>query len=537
MAPVEYDNLRKIGVTHAIRANLNFLDERLWKRFSARRLELIDTLDLSTKKASEQDEEIRKVADSLRTEFGYGTEYAGDFDKLVRAAIQSVRRNRKRSSRTKPLPKEESSEPQKRPRLEKNSVSETPPTNSPDSDSDGGLLRYKFISEISRLNSDSQEDDHYLKTKHFSTFDKSRAAIDSIIQPKGPRKDVRLPPITNLSISRADVYDAHDPTVRLALLHFIERSKTCAEATSKPTESVQNLGKAVISSCAAFIFVKAFASSTQTSVEYLREKLHETTYLARFFRELDPKSPSSMALLDEAAVMSLNTLLGGCVADFGFDSIMYPLCEAFYQLIFRDYPLILRQSVPFRCSEYSKHESYDSLTSLAAVASGLHPHGNPPRKAVTLRYMASELALAYPAENSAPPRYNEVMENGKNAFKLADMSDGNLFGLRNLKDGSLIKCDADLERIFRFQDQIDLEIFSQRFPTIPIYEITSAVTPNNGGKILLPPPFAQIPPLSQLRSAIEPPSALKDENRFKFLSNIEDSPPPPPILPKFQPLL
>lgn len=537
MPPVQYDNVRKIGVTHAIRANLNFLDERLWKRFSARRLELIDTLDLSTKKASEQDEEIRKVADSLRSEFGYGPEYAGDFDKLVRAAIQSVRRNRKRSSRSKPTPKDEDDEGRKKPRLERDLVFETPPGNSPESDSDGGLLKYRFISEISRLNSDSQEDDSYLKAKHFSTFDRSRAAIDSIIQPKVSRKEVRLPPITNLSISQAEPYDAHDPTVRLALLHFFERSKTCAQATSEPTDNLQHLGKAVIASCTAFVFEKAFASSTQTTVEYLREKLQEPAYLARFFREIDPKSASSMSLLDEAAVMSLNILVGGCVSDFGFDAILYPLGEALYQLIYRDYPLILRHSVPFRSCDYTKHENYDSLTSLAAVASGLHQREIPPKKAVTLRYMASKLSLAYPAESSAPPRYNEVMENGKNAFRLADSCEGNMFGLRNLKDGSLVKSDADLERIFRLQDNIDLEIFSLRFPAIPIYEITAAVTANNGAKILLPPPLAQIPPLSQLRSPIDPLNAPKDGSRFKFLSNIEELPPPPPILPKFQPLL
>lgn len=87
----------KLGVTHSIRHKLNFLDDRLWKRFSARRLELIDTMDLSSRKASEQELEIRKVAETLRIEFQYDELYTDDFDKLVRAAVQSVRRNRKRN--------------------------------------------------------------------------------------------------------------------------------------------------------------------------------------------------------------------------------------------------------------------------------------------------------------------------------------------------------------------------------------------------------------------------------------------------------
>ena len=48
---------KKHGITHQIRHKLRggaFADDRLWKRFLARRLELIDTLDLLLKKALEQ---------------------------------------------------------------------------------------------------------------------------------------------------------------------------------------------------------------------------------------------------------------------------------------------------------------------------------------------------------------------------------------------------------------------------------------------------------------------------------------------------
>ncbi|KAK9480369.1 transcription factor Vhr1-domain-containing protein [Lipomyces japonicus] len=87
---------RVSGVTQTIRSKLHFTDEGQWKKFSARRLELIDSMALSSKKASEQDDVIIAVADTLREEYGFAPHTLPDFDKLVRAAVQSVRRNRKR---------------------------------------------------------------------------------------------------------------------------------------------------------------------------------------------------------------------------------------------------------------------------------------------------------------------------------------------------------------------------------------------------------------------------------------------------------
>lgn len=87
------------GTTHKIREQLNFTDDKKWKQFSSRRLELIDKFGLSHRKASEQDDNIRQIATILRTEFNYPLSSAGEFEKLVTAAVQSVRRNRKRSKK------------------------------------------------------------------------------------------------------------------------------------------------------------------------------------------------------------------------------------------------------------------------------------------------------------------------------------------------------------------------------------------------------------------------------------------------------
>ncbi|KAK9389311.1 transcription factor Vhr1-domain-containing protein [Lipomyces mesembrius] len=100
--PLKRASLTRIsGVTQTIRQKLQFTDEGLWKKFSARRLELIDSMSLSTKKASEQDDVIIAVADTLREEYGFPPQTLPDFDKLVRAAVQSVRRNRKRLPKSK----------------------------------------------------------------------------------------------------------------------------------------------------------------------------------------------------------------------------------------------------------------------------------------------------------------------------------------------------------------------------------------------------------------------------------------------------
>ncbi|KAH3902754.1 uncharacterized protein SCDLUD_000343 [Saccharomycodes ludwigii] len=89
------------GTTHKIRELLNFTDSKKWKKFSSRRLELIDKFKLSEKKASEQDQNIKRIASILRTEFNYPVNSQVEFEKLVTAAVQSVRRNRKRSVKTK----------------------------------------------------------------------------------------------------------------------------------------------------------------------------------------------------------------------------------------------------------------------------------------------------------------------------------------------------------------------------------------------------------------------------------------------------
>lgn len=625
---------KKVGLTHAIREKLNFLDERLWKRFSARRLELIDTLELSTKKASDQEFEIKKVAEMLRIEFGFDEDAFPDFDKLVRAAVQSVRRNRKRSTKSKrsagtSLEGEGDDTGPDLKKIKVNPVKSVSPQAllaGPHREEEARFVdpatlpsatlgedpvnnNYKFISEISKLNSDSQDDTfnlNYPKTRQFTTIDKSKLAIDEIIQPRvaKPADTSRsklstiLPPISNLNIASSNpasssftspVNSRHSPVhsnvlIYSTLLNYFERSKTCSEIKLiTSTENLELLGKSAIACCCAFIFEKSFDNANVSSVGYLRNKLNDQGYLANFYRNLDPNSTMAYSLNDETAVLTLNTLLGGCIKDFGFESIMYVLCECFYQRILQDYPLISRNSIPFKSTDYMTgtaeasqlvpQVSYsDSLNSLAAVASELQetqhqlrpaiPERTPSfasaasRKAVTIKFLSSQLEFSYPTSNSATPKLMELIENAKTAFKLSNYNDSQMLGVKNLRNGYIITSDVDLEKIFQNDDKIELEIFTHTYKAIPIYEITSAIIPStkyhDSGKIILPPPLSR-----SATTSAGIPSGHRSESiplydggvrpnpgnvNLKFLSNLDDAPahkdPPPPILlPRFQPLL
>lgn len=85
--------------TLSLRNRLGFNEVTLWKQFCARRLHLIHTLSLNLRKASEQEEQVRVLAAELCAEYGYGPYAQSDFEKLLIAGIQSVRRNQKRSAR------------------------------------------------------------------------------------------------------------------------------------------------------------------------------------------------------------------------------------------------------------------------------------------------------------------------------------------------------------------------------------------------------------------------------------------------------
>ncbi|OBA19270.1 Vhr1-domain-containing protein [Metschnikowia bicuspidata var. bicuspidata NRRL YB-4993] len=565
---------KKLGVTHAIRQRLGFDDSRLWKRFLARRLELIDTLDLSSKKASDQEDEIRRVAEVLRIEFRYDSQYFTDFDKLVRAAVQSVRRNRKRGTKT-------GRANLKRRHLDSESQSESSSTYTPSGPSSVNPEKNLFLSEISNLNtdgSDSLYDMSYSTSRVISSLDRARAAIDSIIRPtnierKMSQSGIQLPPLLNVALAPHQLDNEKALlTLRLSLLWLMKRSKLCLSLASlHKNESLKIIGQSSITTVNALMLESSFSGLTHTSVEYLRDRLSLAGFQARFYRSLEPECPISGALDDETAVSTLETLVGCCVKDFGFDSVLYLIGEAFYFLILLEYPLVLRSSVHFRRvtdipqapgvfhRDFAKDQPV-SLSNLAAVASELRSQAvstspstdthltttpvapltqdkkekylevlplpsNPEkeRKQVKLKFLSSSLNFMFSIKNSAPPRFVEIVDNAKQAFRL---NENQIYGLRNSKSGLVINTDLDLEQIFAHEQEIELEVFTQKFSPIPFSEITTAITPNpsseDRSKIVLPLPLRQnVPPVL--------PSPIDRAHLPGY--------PRLPFLPKFQPLL
>lgn len=512
----------KLGVTQAIRDKLNFYDDRLWKRFSARRLELIDTLDLSSRKASEQERDIRRVAETLRIEFLYGPAYVDDFDKLVRAAVQSVRRNRKRSHKkvdgsgggsgsSSPIVSDgttngggkHNGNVQKKAKLGK------------ESNNNSASQESKFLSEIVQ-NEEDVYDVNYDRSKRYTPNDGAKLTIDILTKPT-------LPPLSNLMLRKDDVTDA----AKMSIMNKIERSKTCNDTlTDRRTHSLQILGKLIMAACIAYVFEISFENINEQSLEYLRNKFSQEKTLAKFFRELDPKM--AHVIHDEVAVISLYTLLGGIVKDFGFDEVIKPLAEILHTSIVREYPLLSKHS---SLALNVVRESASSLSDLAEVATKLQtscevgsvsrsmnnsvnnsmcsvhedsqkhayniqtrtPTPTPPltstrssstialsdlheqqqhKKQVIVRFLNRCLEFLYPAINSATPRLHELVENIKAALKLNDV----VLDVRH-KD-KLIQTDMELERAFRGDGHV-VELFVTTRISVPIQFFSGHATNNH----------------------------------------------------------
>lgn len=434
--------------TTAIRKRLKFEDSILWKRFSARRLELIDTLQLSSKKASDQDALLTLVAQTLCTEFGYSSDCAADFLLLVRAAVQSARRNRKRQFGT---PKH------------KEKRTKVAPLNTPDS---------LFVSEVAHIKTENDEvyDMSYLRSRNFSPFDDSREAIEKVIQPPEPRLPVVLPPlnVTEVSKSHLAKNEARLRSSRDALLQLMRKSQLCLDTSKQqPNNFVLEIGHSALEAALALVFEKLFGDLSESSIKYLKEKVALLQFLAQFYRRLDGDSLSARALSDDTASLTLKVLVGCCIKDFGFDEVLFAFGEALFHSLVIDYPLVQSSLRPF-CSE---------------VEDDMVPPTRPGSKSVAIHFQSATLTFSYPMEGSAPPLLTEIMHNAGAAFKL---STSHTYGLCDQTTGDVITGDLELERLFKEQDKIELEVFSQLAGLM--VEAAKVILP----KITLPRPKRQV---------------------------------------------
>ncbi|ODV61617.1 Vhr1-domain-containing protein [Ascoidea rubescens DSM 1968] len=489
----------KIGITKRIRDELKFNDDRLWKRFSARRLELIDSFDLSSKKASEQDNDIKKVANTLRIEFNYDLSNLDLFDKLVRAAIQSVRRNRKRSSKFKSFISNNNDDDYNdnnyiNHRSNNNNNVNNLNINITNNENNSLKRKSSFLSEFTKLTDLSSSTDYsnetYSKKKNFSSEDFMSMNVN---KNKNKNKNLKLPSIS--SLESAGKISLTAASARIQLLSIFQKSKTCLDSTAKYSENLTFIGKSVIPIVISFILERYFTGISLSSIEYIRLKLTSDYQLAKLIRTLD-KSPDIQVLPDSIASSSLYQLIGASIKDFGFDCIVKPFGEIFHEIIIRDFPLISNNNHNKSYYYYdddngsklstinrdkgaqitTRTSDEKALNSLAFTLSSLK---TPFTKLVSLKFFNKVIYFSFKYLNSATPTLFEILKNGSSAFhiKFEELK------LRDLNcEGKLLNNDFEVEKSFKKHGNVEFELFYPNNNTT--HELTEdydiSIKKNNG---------------------------------------------------------
>lgn len=465
---------KRSGVTNLIRNKLCFTDEMLWRRFLARRLELIDALDLSHKKASEQDYEITRVADTLRTEFQYPLHALQDFDKLVRAAIQSVRRNRKRLSRARgwvyqgksegemaisdglpmpmgypPPPPPQPPQPPSMPRpyYEHPSLHmgqppllppmprqpppvlpyvQPPPPPPPQSVPPPPAPISHFILEVLKL--PPGEADGRRLAPPPAPRHPPHQAVEALLSPN-------LTPKPGMPLS---------PTAHL--LHTMQRSKACADYAllrqGPPAAYTEELGRSVVASAVHLNFANGSIRVLPQLAEYLADKLLADRRLAKVLRSIgysdaslrQETRPDRLAHMDAATLAeAFYCLMACCVMDFGFDVVVLPLAKVFADVIASDFPLTA---------------GGDETNCVTPAPAPLLPPVT-----VVLRFLRQQLKMNHDLSRSAWPSYRELVLNGRQAFNIMPSK---VLQLRRGK--SVLVGDADVERELKAPQEVDGEL-------------------------------------------------------------------------------
>lgn len=406
------------GVTQAIRGKLQFKDEAKWKKFSARRLELIDDLGLSTKKASEQEDRIAFVADSLRQEYGFPKDTLSDFDKLVRAGIQSVRRNRKRARIRHP---DDEYPAKKTPRSE---------SLSPQSDYQASFAQLRFEAD-------------------------SKPSVDS---PENV-SETKLPSLS--SITSEQPPDSHHFNMAIdRLASFVARASPLMA-----NGNTEFLGASILNAAAAHAVdrVASFGKIKFTSPGSLRDCILGYTVTSALVR--------SLGLFTLA---SLNLSLASCCKEFGFDAIILSLSNVYWEMINLEPHLDYGQMSSFeRVSKAFASRRPSSLTSRLPHADQPSTSTSNSPKQVVLRFADKRLEFTYAVPNGhvspdkAPPTLAELLDNCRAAFGI---SPSQVVFVLNL--GKLVVSDEDLAHIFLSYPAVDLELSllrpdSSLKPTLP----------------------------------------------------------------------
>ncbi|CCK72773.1 Vhr2p KNAG_0L01530 [Huiozyma naganishii CBS 8797] len=310
------------GTTHRIRELLKFTNEKKWKQFSSRRLELIDRFGLSERKASEQDDNIRQIATLLREEFEFPESSALEFEKLVTAAVQSVRRNRKRS---------------------KKKLSELRLSSSSANSSTGSSPQHSPLSSLSSLSSPNTN------VQQPFSLGKKELAPPRVQLERNPQLGVTthpqpvLPPVAMINNDASLLRGVFTQLLNLPqgtppganprsslmqkLLRNVRNSTTFAKVVDGNVVTPRDLvplGEMSIRSSVAFVVAQGDLANKGN---VLQQTFHNSL-AAHLFSAL----PMFATMRSELQLKFLYTVIGSIVKDFGFDATLYPLNEIIIHL-------------------------------------------------------------------------------------------------------------------------------------------------------------------------------------------------------------
>ncbi|QID85829.1 transcription factor vhr1 [Saccharomyces pastorianus] len=503
------------GATHKIRELLNFNDEKKWKLFSSRRLELIDKFQLSQYKASEQDQNIKQIATILRTEFGYPVSCSKEFEKLVTAAVQSVRRNRKRSKKRYALSiangnggngnissSNSTSDDEISPSIYHHTNSEFLPSSNQTTDfqypgkfqplmshqnNSGRILPnvYPQMDPSSPVTSTQQK---YNDIVTMLVHDLVTNAVPLSEQAlKDPYIGPNLSHFAMSSLSQQpNVADSIpiDSTVpfflREKLLLQIQRSRTCQDISQAAGSidlyaNLEILDEMSIRMSIAFVIERFFSNLVSSSMKYITSKTCSPENLALLSQRLFGSATRHNLSHFPAAQVQLRLLylvIGGIVKDFGFDPTLYPLSEIIHHIVMVQYPLAnscatapppsssnkrVKRSPPTVPSDIMMNNNTLSnratlLTTLPMKPQSANKDVN---RRVIIRFNDREQAFTFHQLSNGPPTVSEILENCKNLFNIINKNKN--FGI--FHNDNLLN-DETLARLFDSfsTNEIGLEI-------------------------------------------------------------------------------
>ncbi|CAI4060268.1 Vhr2p SKDI_05G1420 [Saccharomyces kudriavzevii IFO 1802] len=406
------------GTTHKIRAQLNFNDEKKWKKFSSRRLELIDSFGLSQHKASEQDDNIKQIATILRCEFEYPETSGAEFEKLVTAAVQSVRRNRKRSKKKLLCSKKKitSSKVHKiplSPPSSSNVGSSCSASNASSSDEEASLKEEPRGPTLPTLNTmksakltpyPSERSLPPVSTHMCPLLEKNSSPFLGSDMPNGGRTlrklEIDTQPSTNGHnydfIVRSLIVDIVNNTIplpeqiqrdkfirpnltekkgrqsrlvisnnlRKLILSKIHNSRTCLDISKDEKHldfftNLEILGQSSLRASISFVVESSFSHLPPSTRKYLTGRLSSIDFLSVLSQRLfTPATRQIFADLsqEKIQVRVLDLILGSLVKDYGFDASLAPINEIIYHMTLHQYPLVCIKKQPNVTATNSKSE-------------------------------------------------------------------------------------------------------------------------------------------------------------------------------------